>query len=276
VHGADGTRIGDSYRLITTLLDWRRYPAGELIRLYHERWEIEVAYLALRHTLLGGYVLRSRDRAGAEQELWALLAVYQALRMAMTAAAESAGADPDRASFTIALQAARDQITAARGIIDTSHPGDIGRIGRAVLAGLLPARRPRYSARKVKCSTSRYHVRDQDRDQDRPGQSVTITRVQITIVAPPPYRPAARPRRKNQPPQPGPRQPRPDTRRDQVSRIMTAKPGGDWAGRELADLLGIKPRNMLTQLAEWARLGLLTKTGPGRYAPPCPADAPGP
>ena len=28
VHGADGTRIGDSYRLITTLLDWRRYPPG--------------------------------------------------------------------------------------------------------------------------------------------------------------------------------------------------------------------------------------------------------
>ena len=63
----------------------------------------------------------------------------------------------------------------------TSYPhrrqaGDWGRIGRAVLAGLLPARRPRYSARKVKCSTSRYHVRDQERDQDRPCQSVTITR----------------------------------------------------------------------------------------------------
>jgi hypothetical protein len=38
VHGAGGTRLGDSYRLITTLLDWRRYPAGELVRLYHERW----------------------------------------------------------------------------------------------------------------------------------------------------------------------------------------------------------------------------------------------
>jgi Insertion element 4 transposase N-terminal/Transposase DDE domain len=276
VHGADGTRIGDSYRLITTLLDWRRYPAGELIRLYHERWEIEVAYLALRHTLLGGYVLRSRDRAGAEQELWALLAVYQALRMAMTAAAESAGADPDRASFTVALEAARDQVTAARGVPGTSDPGDIGRIGRAVLDGLLPARRPRYSARKVKCSTSRYHIRDHDRGQDRPCQSVTITRVQITIVVPPPDRPSARPRRKNQPAQPGPRQPCPGTRRDQVHRIMAAKPGGDWAGRELADLLGVKPRNMLTQLAEWTRLGLLTKTGPGRYAPPASADAPGP
>jgi Insertion element 4 transposase N-terminal/Transposase DDE domain len=266
VHGADGTRIGDSYRLITTLLDWRRYPAGELIRLYHERWEIEVAYLALRHTLLGGYVLRSRDRAGAEQELWALLALYQALRMAMTAAAEAAGADPDRASFTIALQAAREQVITARGIEDTGDPDDTGRIGRAVLAGLLPARRARYSARKVKCSTSRYHVRD----QDRPELPTRITRVQITIIAPPPDRPAARPRsRKDQPP--GPRQPRPDTRRDQVTRIMASRPGHDWAGRDLAALLGIKPRNMLTQLAEWTRLGFLAKTGQGRYALPRPS-----
>jgi hypothetical protein len=267
VHGADGTRTGDSCRLITTLLDWRRYPAGELIRLYHERWEIEAAYLALRHTLPGGYVLRSRDRAGAEQELWALLAVYQALRMAMTAAAECAGADPDRASFTAAPEAARNEVTAARGVTDSTDPGGTGRIGRAVLAGLLPARRPRYSARKVKCSTSRYHVRD----QERPCQSVTISRVQITIRVPPPDRPAARPRgRKDQPP--GPRQPRPDTRRDKVTRIMASQPGQDWSGQELASRLGIKPRNMLTQLAEWTRLGFLAKTGSGRYALPAPAS----
>ena len=268
VHGADGTRLGDSYRLITTLLDWRRYPAGELVRLYHERWEIEVAYLALRHTLLGGYVLRSRDRAGAEQELWALLAVYQALRMAMTAAAGAAGADPDRASFTATLESAREQVITARGIEDSGNPDDIGRIGRAVLAGLLPARRARYSARKVKCSTSRYHVRD----QDRPELPTRITRVQITIIVPPPDRPAARPRsRKDQPP--GPRQPRPDTRRDKVTRIMASQPGRDWAGRDLAALLGIKPRNMLTQLAEWTRLGFLAKTGPGRYALPAAGPA---
>jgi Insertion element 4 transposase N-terminal/Transposase DDE domain len=273
VHGADGTRIGDSYRLITTLLDWRRYPAGELIRLYHERWEIEVAYLALRHTLLGRYVLRSRDRAGAEQELWALLAVYQALRMAMTAAAESAGADPDRASFTIALEAARDQVTAARGVADSADPDDAGRIGRAVLADLLPARRPRYSARKVKCSTSRYHVRDQERGHDRPCQSVTITRVQITIRIPPPDRPAARPRRANQPP--GPRPPCPGSRRDQVTRIMASQPGQDWSGSELATRLGVKPPNLLTQLAEWTRLGFLSKTGRGRYALPGPAGPAG-
>jgi hypothetical protein len=266
VHGADGTRLGDGCRLITTLLDWRRCPAGELVRLYHERREIEVAYLALRHTLLGGYVLRSRDRAGAEQELRALLAVYQALRMAMTAAADAAGADPDRASFTAALEAAREQVITARGIEDPGDPGDTGRIGRAVLAGLLPARRARYSARKVKCSTSRYHLRD----QGRPELPTRITRVQVTIIAPPPDRPAARPRgRKGQPP--GPRQPRPDTRRDQVTRIMASQPGRDWAGHDLAALLGIKPRNMLTQLAEWTRLGFLAKTGQGRYALPEPS-----
>ena len=84
-------------------------------------------------------MLRSRDRAGAEQELWALLTVYQALRMAMvTATGTVPGTDPDRASFTVALEAAREQVITARGIED---PGDTGRIGRAVLAGLLPDRK---------------------------------------------------------------------------------------------------------------------------------------
>jgi hypothetical protein len=166
--------------------------------------EIEVAYLALRHTLLGGYVLRSRDRAGAEQELRALLTVYQLIRMAMTAAAESVpGTDPDRASFTAALETARAQVTAARGITDSGDPAGIGRIGRAVLDTLLPARRARYSARKVKCAISRYL----NRDDGRPQQTTVITRVEITILVPaagparsPQPCPQERPRRASPPP----------------------------------------------------------------------------
>jgi Transposase DDE domain len=115
--GADGTRVADSYRLITTLTDHRLYPADALMRLYHERWEIESAYFALRHTLLDGRVLRSGDRPGIEQELWALLTLYQLLRMAMVTAVETRpGTNPDRASFTTALEAARQELTAARGI----------------------------------------------------------------------------------------------------------------------------------------------------------------
>jgi Insertion element 4 transposase N-terminal/Transposase DDE domain len=145
--GTDGSRVADAYRLITTLTDHRRYPAAALVRLYHERWEIESAYLALRHTLLDGRVLRSGDRPGAEQELWALLTLYQLLRMAMVTAVETRpGTDPDRASFTTALEAAREELTAARGICPDG-PADLpGVIGRAVLATLLPGRRLRYSA----------------------------------------------------------------------------------------------------------------------------------
>ena len=100
---------------------------------------------------------------------------------------------------------------------------------------------------------------------------MTITRVQITIRVPPPDRPAARPRRTNQQPRPGPRPPCPDSRRDQVTRIMASQPGQDWSGTELASRLGVKPPNLLTQLAEWTRLGFLSKTGRGRYALPGPA-----
>ena len=65
------------YRLITTLLDPSTHPAGELIRLYHERWEIETAYLELKSSILGGRVLRARTPDGIQQEIYALLSVYQ-------------------------------------------------------------------------------------------------------------------------------------------------------------------------------------------------------
>ena len=105
---ADGTHYSATYRLATTLCDPRRHPAARLIAVYHERWEHEIAYLALHHTLAEHRVLRSADPAGLEQEMWALLVVYQALRRAMVTAVEShPGIDPDRASFTTALKRQR-------------------------------------------------------------------------------------------------------------------------------------------------------------------------
>ena len=177
---ADGTRYAASYRLATTLLDHRRYPAMALIRLYHERWEHEVAYLALRHTLLGGRVLRSEDPPGLEQEIWALLALYRALRRAMVTAAETVpGTDPDRASFTIALETARQTLTQAAGVV-TSDAALTGRIGKAVLGGLLPPRRPRVSVRKVKSPLSRWNKAD----PYRPRRSTPVTALTVTVSDP--------------------------------------------------------------------------------------------
>jgi hypothetical protein len=153
----DGTTYGGVYRLATTLLDHRAYPADALMMLYHERWEHEVTYLALRHTLLQGRVLRSGDPAGIEQETWALLALYQALRTAVTDAVQSVpGTDPDRASYQIAVETAQNLLTTAQNITDPG--GDLtGDIGRAVLAGLHGPRRPRVCARKVKSPLSRWN-----------------------------------------------------------------------------------------------------------------------
>src|SRR5689334_1162600 len=223
VQGADGTCCQDSYRLVTTLLDHRRVPADRLVRLYHERWEIESAYYALRHTMLAGRVLRSGDRPGLEQEIWALLAACQLLRMAMTdATATRPGTDPDRAGFTTAQQAAIDQLTAAQRIRPAPpHPGVVG---RAVLAGLLPPRRPRYSARKVKSTTPRYPGRPAD---PRPALPAKITAVTITITTPPPggrSRPPARP--------PAPPPPRPPPH--PVPPPMPAHPTPPPTRRELA------------------------------------------
>ncbi|NIL60000.1 IS4 family transposase [Salinispora arenicola] len=154
-----GSHTGD-YRLITTLLDPRRYPAADLVRLYHQRWEIETAYLELKSTILGGRVLRARTPDGVDQEIHALLIVYQVLRTAMVDATDSRpGLDPDRASFTTALHAARDQITQAAGIIADTVIDLVGAIGERVLTDLLPDRRIRFKARMIKRSNSRYQAR---------------------------------------------------------------------------------------------------------------------
>ena len=153
------------YRLITTLLDPDRHPAFELINLYHERWEIETAYLELKSGILGGRVLRARTPTGVEQEIYALLVTYQILRTAMTDATNTVDVDPDRASFTVALNAARDQVVQAAGVIADTTIDLVGKIGRLVLDNLLPDRRLRVNARTVKRAISKYNARGHDIDR---------------------------------------------------------------------------------------------------------------
>jgi hypothetical protein len=168
----DGTRTGN-YRLITTLLDPRTYPAGDLVRLYHQRWEIETAYLELKSSILGGRVLRARTPDGIDQEVHALLIVYQVLRTAMVDATDTQpGTDPDRASFTTALTTARNQIIQAAGVIADTVIDLAGTIGRAVLAHLLPDRRVRVKTRMIKRSNSKYQAR---------GSSIDRTSYKATI-----------------------------------------------------------------------------------------------
>ena len=160
-----GTHTG-GYRLITTLLNPLTHPAAELIRLYHQRWEIETAYLELKSSILNGRVLRARTPDGIRQEIYALLSVYQLLRTAMVDATDSQpGLDPDRASFTAALNTARDQVVHAAGVLADTVIDLVGRIGAEVLAHLLPERRLRTKTRMIKRSNSKYQARGPNIDR---------------------------------------------------------------------------------------------------------------
>jgi hypothetical protein len=87
----------------------------------------------------------------------ALLALYQALRIAITDAVQTVpGTGPDRASYQIAVDTAEVLVTQARNV--TTGAEDLaGAIGRAVLANLHGPRRPRVCARRVKSPLSRWN-----------------------------------------------------------------------------------------------------------------------
>jgi hypothetical protein len=170
-------RATSGCRLVTTLLDPARYPAGEIAALYRERWEVETAYFELKSTILGGRVLRARTPDGIEQEIYALLVTYQVLRTAIADAAGTVpGTDPGRASFAVALNAARDQVILAAGVLAGPATDLAGEIGRLVLASLMPSRRLRISPRVVKRAMSRYNARGK---VDRANRKATIA---ITIL----------------------------------------------------------------------------------------------
>ena len=154
---ADGTLRREQWRLLTSLRDHRRYPASELVSLYHQRWEIETTYYSIKHTILDGRVLRSQQPVDVDQELYALLVVYQAIvRITTDAVRTQPGTDPDRISLTVALHTARDQVTIAAAIFTNPTNVPVGPIGHAVLSNLLPTRRHRARARTVKNPTSKY------------------------------------------------------------------------------------------------------------------------
>ena len=259
---ADGTRHAERYLLLTTLLDARADPAPRLVELYHERWEVEVVLHGLRQGLLQGRNLRSMDPAGIKQEVWALLCLYQLLRTAMVNATDTVRRlDPDRASFTCAVETARDQIVLAAGIMPTTGPDGrldlLGQIGAAVLADLNPPRRLRVCARKVKSGRSRYASLPPG--EWRPTASTPITDIAIAIAQAP--SPPTPPETADQP------NPGRTARRDQVIALLHANPGRALPGRHIAHALGITKRlnSFCVQLSEWAAQGHFTKTAPATY-----------
>ena len=86
-------------RLWTSLLDWRQYPAKELMELYGRRWEHEIFYKELKVEMRGAELLNSHTPETAAQEVAAMILAYSILSAQRMAAAALGEVDVLRISF---------------------------------------------------------------------------------------------------------------------------------------------------------------------------------
>jgi hypothetical protein len=151
--------------LLTSLVDAEKYPAKELIALYHERWETEIGYDELKtHLLDRQEAIRSRTPMGVRQELWGIALAYNLVRLEMERVAAEAGVPPTRISFVSSLHLIRDEFhtLSLRAMKPGNVPARLLDLRRRLKRLILPPRRPnRRYPRTVKLKMSNY-------DRNRP------------------------------------------------------------------------------------------------------------
>ena len=143
--------------LLTSLLDPKRYPAAEIVALYHERWEIELGYNEVKRVMLAREEsTRSKSPRGVAQELWGLGIAYNLVRYEAERVAADAGVAPTRISFVAALNfiesALRTWGTESAGRL----PERLQRLREDLAHFVLPERRERSYPRAVKIKMSNY------------------------------------------------------------------------------------------------------------------------
>lgn len=151
------TGHGRRHRLVTSLLDPVAYPAGELIALYHRRWEEESAWDELKTHLNDRKVdLHSRTPAGAVQETHALLLAHYLLRTLMARAASAAGAAATDLSFTDTLRILLIRLPEAPPADGPGLAAWYGRLLEEIGRQRLRPRRDRICPRVVKAGRNKF------------------------------------------------------------------------------------------------------------------------
>ena len=145
--------------LITSLLDRDKYPAREIVSLYHERWELELGFDEVKTEVLDRQeALRSKSPDGVMQELWGVAVAYNLVRLEIERVAAQLNLPPMRISFVMALRTMREMWL---WIASLESPGTIPKNLRWLQDDLtrfvLPPRRTRRRApRAVKLKMSSY------------------------------------------------------------------------------------------------------------------------
>lgn len=159
-----------AYVVLTSLLDPAAYPAADLAALYHERWEVELAFDEVKtHTCERVEALRSKAPARIEQEVWGLLIAYTLVRFIVARAAQRAKVPPLSLSYRHALLVVRSFCLSAWMVAPGTIPRALDRLLDDLALVVLPPRRCRRYPRAVKIKMSNYPRKRPDRQ--RPPKS---------------------------------------------------------------------------------------------------------
>lgn len=161
-------KIGDHERrrALTSLLDPIAFPAIDLAKLYHRRWEAELSYDELKTHLAAvnqgalHTVLRSKTPGGARQEVYGLFTTYNLVRDLMRQAGEAHGIPPLEISFTETLHVIKSALPEFERLDAQEMPRITERL-LADIAGcrLSRPRRPRVFPRVTRVKMSNWKLK---------------------------------------------------------------------------------------------------------------------
>jgi hypothetical protein len=163
--------------LVTTLLDFKRYPAQEILQAYLRRWRLELSLDDLK-TTLQMEMLRSRSPDLVQKELYTRLIAHNLVRCLMAQAAQQEQVPLERISFKGSLDALRHFAQAISQAPSRHKRQQLWQeLLRTLAADLVPERPGRREPRAVKRQKRKYpHLtRPRTKFLDRPKTSVRRT-----------------------------------------------------------------------------------------------------
>jgi hypothetical protein len=152
--------------LATSLLDPKTYPAREVAELYHERWELELAYDEIKtQALERKESIRSQSPERVRQELLGLMIAYNLVRREMEGMAVRLKLPANRISFQATLMMMRDLFCWAEVASPGKLPAMIAEMRIKLETFVLPPRRERRYPRVRKMQLSKYGITKEKRAQ---------------------------------------------------------------------------------------------------------------
>lgn len=156
---------GTEHRIVTNVFD-REVTPDVCAKIYHWRWDVELAYDELKTHMMAVHhgkaktVFRSKSPALVEQEFWAMLATYNLIRGLMAEAAQKYSLNPLELSLTDCLAVVEDSLLP----IQKANSEDLPRLHRRLLRDMAECqldrpRRKRIWPRVVKAKMSNFRVK---------------------------------------------------------------------------------------------------------------------